>query len=66
MMHAVIARRRYLIPLIVAVACFLVAPHVPPVAMFVLVMVALGLVMDAATSLWARASRTGSMHDYRQ
>ena len=37
-----------------------------PIVTFVLTMVGFGLVLDAVTFLWARASRSGSMHDYRQ
>jgi hypothetical protein len=64
--HALLSRKRWLLPLLAAVACFVGGAYVPPLAAFVLTMCAFGFVLDAVTYMWSRASRTGSMHDYRQ
>ena len=37
-----------------------------PVAGFILFVVALGLVLDAGTALFARVTSTGGMRDHRQ
>jgi hypothetical protein len=62
------ARRiRFALPLIAAFACLIVASRVDnAIAGFVLFVVALGLVFDAGTALFARVTATGGMRDHRQ
>jgi hypothetical protein len=58
---------RIALPLIGAVVCLGVASRLNvPVAGFVLFVVALGLVLDAGTALFARVTSTGGMRDHRQ
>jgi hypothetical protein len=64
--RAVYHARRYWIGIVAAVACFVAAAHVPPLATYALTMTAIGLVLDAATAWWGKNARRGGMHDYRQ
>ena len=58
---------RIALPLVAALACLVVASRLnAPVAGFVLFVVALGLVLDAGTALFARVAGTGGMRDHRQ
>jgi hypothetical protein len=58
---------RIALPLIGAAACLVIASRVNvPVLGFVLFVVAMGLVLDAGTKLFARATSGGGMQDYRQ
>ena len=60
------ASKRYWIGPLLAVILFAVAYALPPIAMFALTFVAIGLIMDAATAWWGRNARRGGMNDYRQ
>jgi hypothetical protein len=58
---------RIALPFIVAFACLLVASRLNvPIAGFALFVVALGLVFDGGTALFARVTSTGGMRDHRQ
>ena len=58
---------RIALPFIAAFACLGVASRLDvPVAGFVLFVVALGLVFDGGTALFARVTSTGGMRDHRQ
>jgi hypothetical protein len=58
---------RIALPLIGACICLGVASRITvPLLGFGLFVVAMGLVLDAATKLFARATSSGGMHDYHQ
>jgi hypothetical protein len=58
---------RLAVPVLALVACLYGATHIAsPVLSFVLFVFALGFVFDAATLLFARATGSGGMRDYRQ
>jgi hypothetical protein len=58
---------RIALPLIAAFACFYLASRLTvPLAGFALFIIALGLVFDAGTALFARVGGTGGMSDHRQ
>jgi hypothetical protein len=58
---------RIALPLIAAFACLLVASRLDaPIVGFVLFVVAMGLVLDGGTALFARVTGTGGMRDHRQ
>lgn len=58
---------RIALPLIAAFACFyLVSQLHSAIAGFILFVVALGLVFDAGSALFARMTSTGGMQDHRQ
>jgi hypothetical protein len=58
---------RIALPLIAAFACFYGVSQLDvPLAGFVLFIVALALVFDAGTALFARVTGTGGMRDHRQ
>ena len=50
----------------VGFACLLVATAAGTAVAFVLFVVALGLILDGVTILWARAGATGGLPDHRQ
>jgi hypothetical protein len=64
--RAVLDTKRYWLGLLAAVACFIVAARVPPLATYALTMAAIGLVLDSATAWWGKNAKGGGMHDYRQ
>jgi hypothetical protein len=57
------ATKRLWIPFVLAALCLLVASFCGPVLTVVLLICALGLVLDGATLLW---SRSGGMAGHRQ
>ncbi|WP_028058989.1 hypothetical protein [Candidatus Solirubrobacter pratensis] len=58
---------RIAVPFIAAFACLLVASRLDvPIAGFALFVVALGLVFDGGSALFARVTSTGGMRDHRQ
>ena len=57
---------RYWVPLVAGVACLIVSKAVSPLIAYVLIVVAFALVLDGATALFARATRTGRVSDNRQ
>lgn len=58
---------RIALPSIGAFACLIAASQLTvPIAGFILFVVALGLVFDAGTALFARVTSTGGMRDHRQ
>ncbi len=66
MTRATLRRLRYLGPLIVAIACLVVAYYVPPWVTYVLVIASFGLLFEAGTAWFARAGGTGGLKDFRQ
>jgi hypothetical protein len=65
-MRSVLATIRYWLPLVAACACLLVARWTPPAVTLVLIVVALGLVFDVGTALFAKAGGTGGLSSNRQ
>jgi hypothetical protein len=58
---------RIAIPLVGAFACLIAAAQLNvPIAGFLLFVVAMGLVLDAGTLLFARFTGTGGMRDHKQ
>jgi Mg2+/citrate symporter len=57
---------RYWGPLVVGVACLIASKSVSPIVAYVLIVVAFALLLDGATALFARATRTGRLSDNRQ
>jgi uncharacterized membrane protein YhhN len=58
---------RIVIPLVAAFACLIVAGRLNvPIAGFALFIVAMGLVLDAGSILFARVTSTGGMRDHKQ
>lgn len=62
-MATVWATKRLWSPFVIAALCLLVASFCGPVLTVVLLICALGFVIDGATLLW---SRSGGMSGYRQ
>lgn len=65
-MRGLLASKRYVLPLLGACVCFFLASLVVPVAAWLLIMAAFGLVLDAGTAWFAKANGTGGMRDYKQ
>jgi hypothetical protein len=65
-MRGVMASKRYWIGPLFAVILFVVAYQLPPLVMFALTFVAIGLIMDAGTAWWGKNAARGGMNDYRQ
>lgn len=65
-MRAVFDMKRYWLGIVAAIACFVAAAHVPPLASYALTMTAIGFVLDSATAWWGKSAKRGGMHDYRQ
>jgi uncharacterized membrane protein len=58
---------RYWLPMLAAVACLVVASMVTsPLIAFVLVIAALGFVLDASTKWFETARKAGGLGDHRQ
>jgi hypothetical protein len=58
---------RIAVPLIAAMVCLLVERQLNvPVAGFLLWVVAMGLVLDAGSALFARVTSAGGMRDHKQ
>jgi hypothetical protein len=65
-MRAALRTVRYWGPLVGCFACLIVSPMVHPIAAWLLIILAFGLLLDSATALWEKAGGTGSLHDHRQ
>ena len=65
-MRAVLRTVRYWLPLVASLVCLIVLPWVGPIAAWLLIILAFGLFLDAATAMFAKAGGTGSLHDHRQ
>ena len=65
-MRAKLRPLRYIGPLVLAVACLVVAYSVPPVVTYVLVIVAFMLLFEVGTAWFAKAGGTGGLKDFRQ
>ena len=65
-MRAKLRPLRYIGPLVLAVACLVVAYSVPPVVTYVLVIVAFVLLFEVGTAWFEKAGGTGGLKDFRQ
>jgi len=65
-MRTLLETKRWSLPLVGAFACLIAASWVPPVAGFVLFVIAFGLLFDGCTILFARATGVGGLRDYKQ
>ncbi len=65
-MRAKLRPLRYLGPLVLAIACLVVAYSVPPIVTYVLVIAAFMLLFEAGTALFEKAGGTGSLKDFKQ
>lgn len=57
---------RYWGPLVLGFACLIVSQYTTGIVTYVLVIVSLGLILDASTAMFARAGGTGGVTTYRQ
>ena len=57
---------RYWLPLVAAGACLIAGRWTPPLVTFALIVLALGLIFDVATALFAKAGGTGGLSSNRQ
>jgi hypothetical protein len=57
---------RYWGPLLLGFVCLIVSQYVSGIATYLLVVASLGLILDAATAMFARAGGTGNVTTYRQ
>jgi hypothetical protein len=57
---------RYWLPSLAAVICLIVASMASPLIGFVLVIAALGFVLDATTKWFETARKAGGLGDHRQ
>ena len=57
---------RHWAPFAAGLACLIAADAVSPLIAYVLIVIALALLFDGATALFARATRAGRLTDHRQ
>jgi hypothetical protein len=65
-MRAKLRPLRYWGPFVVACACLALGYSVPPWAGYVMVIVAMVLLFEVGTALFARAGGTGGLRDFKQ
>ena len=66
-MRAVKDTRRYWLPLTAAVLCFVATSlGLPPLAVYVLIVMGVGFALDAGTTWLARTGGDGGLHEYKQ
>jgi len=65
-MRWIVRAARYWVPLVAAIGCLIVAGMVGPLATFLLIVLAFGLLFDAGTALFAHAVGTGGLPDHKQ
>ena len=65
-MRAVTGTWRYWGPLVAGLLCLVAVGFVGPVAGWLLIFAAFGLILDGGTAMLARAARTGGLPDHRQ
>jgi hypothetical protein len=65
-MRPLLRTARYWLPIVVGFAALIGTSAVPPLVGWGLFVLGFGLLLDAATALFARASRTGGLGDNRQ
>ena len=66
MVRAAIATARYWLPLAASLGCLVVALFVGPIAAWLLIITAFGLLLDGCTAMWERAGSTGNLSTHRQ
>jgi hypothetical protein len=57
---------RYWLPLLAAVACLYAASLTPPIAAYILIITAFGLLFDAGSAWLVKVSGAGGMKDFKQ
>jgi hypothetical protein len=57
---------RFWVPLVAAVLCLAATFFVGPILVWLLLMLAFGLILDAVTAMWERAGGTGNLTTHRQ
>jgi hypothetical protein len=57
---------RYALPLLAALACLVVATRVAGIVAYVLIIAALGLIVEASTKAFEQGGRGGRLTDHRQ
>ena len=65
-MRAVIATARYWLPMAAGLACLIASLFVGALLGWLLIVLAVGLLLDGATAMWERALRNGGLTTYRQ
>ncbi len=65
-MRTVAATARYWAPLVAGFACLVTASFVGPIAAWLLIVLAFGLILDGATAMFERAGSTGNLTTHRQ
>ena len=65
-MSAVLGTARYWLPLVAGFVCVVVSLFVGPIASWLLLLAAFGLLLDGGTAMWERAGGTGNLTTYRQ
>jgi hypothetical protein len=60
------ATARFWVPLLAALLCLIATFFVGPVLVWLLLILAFGLILDGVTALWERAGSTGNLTTYRQ
>jgi hypothetical protein len=64
--HAAIRTARYWLPIVGCLVCLVVTLFVGPVAGWLLLTLAFGLLLDGCTAMWERAGGTGNLTTYKQ
>jgi hypothetical protein len=64
--RAVLSTARYWVPLVAAFACIVVSLFVGPIAAWLLLLTAFGLLLDGTTAMWERAGSVGNLTNHRQ
>ena len=65
-MRAALDTVRYWGPLVAGFVCVIASLFVGPIAAWILLMVAFGLLLDGCTAMWERAGRVGNLTMHRQ
>jgi hypothetical protein len=65
-MRTVIATARFSVPLCAGAVCLIATLFVGDILVWLLIIVAFGLILDGATAMWERAGGTGNLTTYRQ
>jgi hypothetical protein len=65
-MRAVLATIRYWLPIVAGLLCLVATAWVGPIAGWLLIILAFGLILDGGTAMFEKAGRTGGISDHRQ
>jgi hypothetical protein len=65
-MRAVKGTGRYWLPLLGSAVCLIASLFVGPVLVWLLLILAFGLILDGVTAMWERAGSTGNLTTSRQ